>query len=930
MNRPGGGRGIFTWRQDYMEYLVTRLNHNPLSIITFLDAIGKDRTLNICQTSGDHMDTHWLGPFPDGQKALYDSILRGCLPLDSDNQWVQESVLLVRKLFRLGLSQVSAFTLLAIAVPPNTYREEWHQMLCRDLENELPGTVGCWYNVYGSRNGIEVSHTTTLDSEVFDEFLSKYLLDTGWFKTSQITFADGSQERYYHIHPLLTNELRASLLGGENSWKWPSNLFRKHADYAAYLLKGIQETDEPTKASFRLRAEHLTILAACDTNLAWCYKEQPQTFPRSARQSALLMAYQFCVRVAKLTKELSISSFDLEPTLDRANILREVLSDNDFNLMSLSWPHISRTAVDFLMELTLLWCDYRAKYDVIEAGVQASTCLIDIASVRQTQLWDPRIWPMSRLLLSELLLFRAQGCYFARNRSAEARQSFEMAIRNGSYEASTSGALTAPSSGQVSFHSIWSKALKLLAGEDALDSTHAEQINEQRLAAFFGLEQVTRDLTYFYGFPIDDPTLYATAISDAARLMPHAESRPFPLRKWFHNTADDDIFPIMINGIQENDTEINVSGYDDDWNLRNTLMTKIDTAIRNQDRVDEMRQRQKLVSIAISDRNWEAAAGHILRIMDLERHRSGLPNPRARDAIRNKMFSGSLGPGWGPKEGNLHHQLHCAAQYGSVFLRLGSEEQTLFFFEQASVLRVGNIYAPAQFSTSWQQWVDRLLNDIRTGILILASSSEPKFLPKNFLTRISSEEAEQLDLSMQAMIIRCAQERHDENSSHRFKETDVAELQAMVKCPFDWNDPRIGVFFELGMVHRMLHFESLVHNDPGAFERRRVKGWLSAYPKQELDLSALENRVKFSPRDPKGLFTGSLKHKMKSFGPLKSTGEVLNSLDWGDASREQRNMVQSLFQQTRNKANRKRLHRVASKGTHLVISPWTGLAKSRR
>ncbi len=63
----GGHRGFLEWNNDYMGYLVSRLNHNPLSIAAFLDAIGKDRqiTLNLIRT--DHMNTHWAGLYLSGQ-----------------------------------------------------------------------------------------------------------------------------------------------------------------------------------------------------------------------------------------------------------------------------------------------------------------------------------------------------------------------------------------------------------------------------------------------------------------------------------------------------------------------------------------------------------------------------------------------------------------------------------------------------------------------------------------------------------------------------------------------------------------------------------------------------------------------------------------------------------------------------------------------
>ena len=186
---------------------------------------------------------------------------------------------------------LSAFALLAVAIPANIYREEWHQMICQDLNSELPGMIDEWNDAVGNRSGIENCEHEAFDMRKLDGFLSTYLLDTGWTETSEIIFADGSQERYYHVHPMLTNQLRSALLAGGYSWNWPSHLYRKHADYTAMWLRRISNIDQRMSQLYQVKAEHLSLLAACDTELAWCSKEQPQGFFKSQRQSAHFMAY---------------------------------------------------------------------------------------------------------------------------------------------------------------------------------------------------------------------------------------------------------------------------------------------------------------------------------------------------------------------------------------------------------------------------------------------------------------------------------------------------------------------------------------------------------------------------------------------------------------------------------------------------------------
>ena len=303
---------------------------------------------------------------------------------------------------------------------------------------------------------------------------------------------------------------------------------------------------------------------------------------------------------------------------------------------------------------------------------------------------------------------------------------------------------------------------------------------------------------------------------------------------------------------------------------------------------------RELVLMATADHNWEAAAGHILRIVDIEKDRSGLPDLDARRTMRNKMLRDSLGQPLVPKEGNLCHQQSQAALYGSIFLRLNDFEHTEFFFGHLRLLRVGNVHASLQFCRSWEQVVDRLLDDIRVGIFVLASPSVIS-IRRGRQEQITPEQAEELDGLMQAMIISCVQDK-SLRAGQDFQASDTPKLHAMVKTPFRWKDTRITAFCELGLVHGMLHFEHLVHIDPQAVEQRRIKNWLAAYPRQELDLSPLEDGVPLSPVDLDRLYKGSLKHVFKSYKVLESTQEVIDhNIGIRGASPEQMRLIGSLF-----------------------------------
>ena len=781
-------------------------------------------------------------------------------------------------------------------------------MICHDLNSELPGLIDHWNDAVSDLCGIENSEHGPFDKSKLDKFLSSYLLDTGWMEVSEIVFANGSEERYYHIHPMLTNQLRRALLAGRYSSNWPSNLYRTHAHYTGLWLRNTNIVSQGMSQLYQVKAEYLSLLAACDTQLAWCSQEQPLGFPEKARRSAQLMAYQICRVMIALSKKLQVPSFAMDPAYTRLGALTDHLSANIGELVSLSWFEYDLTTSDMLMELYLLLCDYRAKYNPIQAGVIASTCLVIIMAVCKEARWSP----LSRLLLAKLLLFRAHGCYLARTRSAEARQAFEMAIRCRFQESSLKSVLAATFLRKSPFEALKTTAREMLASETSPCSPAIySEVCEHRLAAFLGLLQTAKDLTLFYGEADQDLILRRPIIlesfrilnlsanlrnkrnSDAETAFPDVSFPMQSLRKWIHGVVDDDV--IGVKGpepARNNDIHGEMRGLPINPGYRAELMSEIDQAMQDQDRLVEIERRRELVQMAVEDHNWEAAAGHILRIVDIERARSGLPNLDARKTIKDKMLHDSPGPPLEPKEGNLRQQQFEAALYGSVFLRLDDFEHAFFFFGYLRLLRVGNVHAPASFCTSWEQLVDRLLDDGRVGIFILSSPSIVNL--RKGRQSLISEQAEELDGLMQAMIIRCVEDK-SLKAGQDFQDSDRPKLHAMVKSPFEWKDARIATFCELGLVHLMLHFENLIHIDPQAVEQRQIKDWLAAYPREELDLSPLEDGVPLSPVDPEGLYKGPLKHVLRSYKDLKDTQEVIDHIGVRDASPEQMKLVISLF-----------------------------------
>lgn len=415
-----------------------------------------------------------------------------------------------------------------------------------------------------------------------------------------------------------------------------------------------------------------------------------------------------------------------------------------------------------------------------------------------------------------------------------------MAIRCRFQEADLKSALAATFLRKSPFTALKTVARNVLAsGTSPCSMVIFPDVCRHRAAAFLGLFQTAKDLFYFYGLPEDDLILRQFAITDSTRVLNQSAhlrvgstspaERIFPvesLSNWIHEVMDDDIHRVESpESTKNNDTRGEACGSPNTREHREEIMSNIDRAMRDQDRLGEIGPRRELVQMAIAECNWEAAAGHILRITDIEKTRSSLPYLEARNTIGNKMLHDSPGQPLVPKEGNLRQQQFHAAQYGSVFLRLNDFEHAYFFFAHVRLLRVGNVHAPPNFCDTWEQIVDRLIDDIRSGIFILASPSVivPK---KGRQIPINSEQAEELDALMQVMIIRYVQDAPLKAATN-FQESDRPKLHAMVKCPFQWKEPRIVAFCALGMVHRMLHFDDVVHNDPRAVEQSGLKtGWL--------------------------------------------------------------------------------------------------------
>ena len=549
------------------------------------------------------MNTYWFGLYPSGHQSLYDSLLRVFVPLDPQNKWVQETEILVDNLFEIGLAQGCAFALFVVAIPPNTYREEWHHTVCHDLNSEVPGLIDEWNDAVSDLCGIESREHSPFDKRKLDEFLSSYLLNTGWVEASEIVFADSSEERYFHVHPMLTNQLRRALLAGKCSSNWPSDLYRKHADYTALWLRKINNISLRMSQLYQVKAEYLSLLAACDTELAWCTREQPPDFPKSAQRSAQLMAYQFCREMVKLTRRLQIPSFAMDPAYTRVRDLRDHLSANIGELVSLSWLMDGHTTLDMVMELSLLACDYKAQYDPIQAGVDASNCLVVIMTVCKKAQWSP----VSRLFLAKLLLFRGYGCYLARTRSAEARQAFEMAIRCRFQEAKFKSALAATFLRKSPFEALKPKARKVLASRPSPCSPAIYlEVCEHRLAAFLGLLYTAKDLIYFHGEVDQDLIHRRPIIVDSYKMLGDSVnlgnernsmtekglgdlfSSMQSLRKWIDEYVDDDINNVKSPKSIENN----------DRGVLKGLMSNIDQAMLDQDRLTEIKQRRDVDRLA--------------------------------------------------------------------------------------------------------------------------------------------------------------------------------------------------------------------------------------------------------------------------------------------------------------------------------------------
>ena len=759
--------GSMDLQEPFMQPLLRRFNNNALCIKLFLRTIGRTSRQNVTVCGRNLWNFHWWH-YPTslgGQEALFNTLLRGFEVLDDDDPHVQKCESLVKRLCDLGKEDDSALGLAGLAVPVRNCRQEWHTKMIEGLSECCPLVFNIW---------------PSFNKESFHQLVNTYLLDSGWLGQFEIFLPDGSKAKYYKIHPLLTNALRKHILASSDHpfFMFTNFLFSLFDAHTKEILASLWSTNDAMahmSIFCQIQIENLNLLASIDSSLDFCTLVQPRDIEHQ-RMTYHGTMFNMCRTM------VDIVHFVNSPAVYRIPWFRRI--------HSLARYVETRTKADqeciFAFKHSNIAVLLSLYTEVLNEQVQEDPrmTLQDSRKVLRFAVKACENGDLSEEMMPNLtciLLHYGYACIFSRCSLSSARTAFQLVLQ----------CIPKPVQGKY-------------------DKDKEIEILISRITALIGLYQSSKDLLSFCGFGADDiGNLYNELSSEAFRLFsmrePCCHKFVRDIQNWVYDIVKD--VPDVFQCLPPPDASIEKPA-----GMVGRILSTINNSMRLKDEACEIEHRRLLIHVDIHHENWVSAACHIDRIRKIEETVWRLPGYYETEALCYPPHD--RGPPIRPnRTQSLTHQQLQAAKYGAIYLRLGDIDLAVKYFEHLRLLRLGLNDTRGPSNETWREWVDQAVDDIRVGILMLASP--PLYNePVHAFKPISLTEAHGLDDTMQKLIRPNVKERFD------WESIPDHQLDVLIKCPFAWDEPRIASFIDTSLVYLMIHFYPLTHCDPEGYKRR--------------------------------------------------------------------------------------------------------------
>ena len=395
------------WKDEtqskYLEHILGRLNYNPLSIELHLESMDWARAFWDQQgLSREQQDLK--GRYPDTPELLFDMTLRDALGYDTTTPIFVELMGFMHDLIESTI-EYGLLILYGLSVPSSVYRQEWHKHFAdqitkrRELNPPLTG------------------HTV-------DRFVDEYLLDTGWMRSFDMVFKDGTRQKYYSIHPLLTNTLRLIISTASDADTWLAMLTQAHMEFHANLCLQFNLTLDGRERLFQIQIESFSFLNAIDSFIFALELNQP---PQEIREL-------WHTNLTVLITSLYDAALDgNSPVLEMDFVISRIERCIKYFEGRIGTGHLDRVLTDLkalgslghLIDLWRLLCKWHQVKKPLLAGYWADRCLQIVKICSSNFDWNKEM----RFAIADALITRGTALLGYGSSTGLARQAFEMALR---------------------------------------------------------------------------------------------------------------------------------------------------------------------------------------------------------------------------------------------------------------------------------------------------------------------------------------------------------------------------------------------------------------------------------------------------------------------------------------------------------------------
>lgn len=647
-----------------------------------------------------------------------------------------------------------------------------------------------------------------------DRFISTQLIGSGWMETFETIFSDGTRTIYYHIHPLLTNACRVLLISQPDCDVWLSILTQAYDRMFFSSTVRLACVTLSRKEFHEVQAECFGYLNAVDNTLSIL---ELNDFHEEQQQLKHIQALSLLCGLWSAISQGRTPLLSVDAVIVRTERFLNHVEGRwaggylDNALAELEWVH----NIYIIMTMSnLLSRHYRIK-ERQRSGAYANRCLRRVLEALARDIdWTEDL----RCELAVTLLLRANSSVHYRDQSGLARQAFEMALRCYKRQDDQESSIMRSARIRADGYAGLVQALEgLRISHDYVDETVSLE-SYQTAAAKARLQllgesdtDMVRDLSGI------EPE--ANTLTDVPANERHGSGSRLQDRESMASNSD------LWCSVGEADS---LWAAGQDQQAKDLLMEGIGRAMLAGDTYAEHSLLFKLIDIAEAARDWEAAAYHIARTLELENKTQG------------GMWYDMAPPDRFVRE----------ARHGAIMLRGGMLQISLAFFNRAVKARTGCENPEIRVPSTPERFIDAVLDVGRLTLFYLTARGVQVLDEAEFLF---------LDGRLQALTIEFVCKTWPEFDPDGSR---TAKLLERKWTPRVWG-PDLVQDLESGQWKQMnMYLSDLVRNDPSDEENVVDIPRLGRTADQPPDISPLETGLPLYSSDPEGDFDGQLQHEL--------------------------------------------------------------------